>query len=86
MSHALQDLASLDEKFRARMDIFEIRMAALETRIGAKVAACEANVKLELAKIREELVEMRGDLKFNRWMSGITLAMVFAMFAKIFSP
>jgi hypothetical protein len=91
------DLEALDAKLSARIDAFEerimlkidtfeIRMEAFETRIGAKVAACEANVKLELAKIREAMAEMRGDLKFNRWMSGITLAMVFAMFAKLFMP
>jgi hypothetical protein len=73
------DLAELRTELTSRMEIFEARMTL-------RMEEFETNVKLELAKIREELAEIRGDLKFNRWMSGITLAMVFAMFAKLFSP
>jgi hypothetical protein len=79
-------MGAFDERVTLKLADFETKMETFEIKIGARVAACEANVKLELAKIREELTEIRGDLKFNRWMSGVTLAIVFTMFAKLVLP
>jgi deoxyadenosine/deoxycytidine kinase len=81
---------AFEDRINARLDAFEdqinARMDAFEARIGARVEAFEASVKLELAAMRVELAEMRGDIKFNRWMSSITLALVIAAIAKLYFP
>lgn len=79
-------MGAFDERVTLKLADFETKMETFEIKIGARVAACEASVKLELAKIRGELTEIRGDLKFNRWMSGVTLAIVFTIFAKLVLP
>jgi hypothetical protein len=71
------ELAELKGELDARMGIFEVRMKEFK-----------AGVKLELAEMRIEIAnmrsEMRSEIKYNRRMIYLVLALQVALIVKMF--
>ena len=73
------DLAALDAKLIARMDLFEARSAK-------QIGEFESRVEPELAGMRVEIAEIRAEMKFDRRVIYLVLALQVALLVKLFFP
>jgi hypothetical protein len=73
------DLAALDAKLTARMDLFEARIAK-------QIGEFETRVEHELAGMRVEIAEIRAEMKYDRRMIHLVLAFQVALLVKLFLP
>jgi chaperonin cofactor prefoldin len=84
------DLGVLKRELTHLISETETRLRAeiskVESRLRAEIQELEArlNSKLEImeARLNTRIDELKAELRFHRWVSGITLAFVMAIFAK----
>lgn len=91
------DLAELRTELTARIEIFETRIVGRMEEFGANVKLELAKMRVEIADMRSEmrselaamrsgLATMRSEIKYNRRMINLVLALQVALIVKMFFP
>ena len=83
-------ISETETRLRAEIAKTESRLQAAiteaESRLRAEIQALEARLNSKLAileaRLNSRIHELKAELRFHRWVSGVTLAFVVALFAQ----
>jgi chromosome segregation ATPase len=90
----IHQISETETRLRSEIAQSEIRLKAaftgeiskLDAALRAEIQAVEGRLNSKISSLQEEIASLATEIKFHRWASGLTVALIFGIYLQLAFP